>query len=164
MRPTINSIKHIIDVDGELLATGAVSQLNVAVAVPNVDPTTFVPGDVRVGAHVNGLFLSVFIIGASGQEIGGSINWYIAKLHEGQSAPDPNNTGVSKIRNQIFHQEKGLAGSGDGSPMAFKGVIVVPKSFRRMREGDKIVVALALNGVATSNATFCFKAIYKSFY
>ncbi len=164
MRPTINSVKHIIDVDGSLLQTGAVSQLSVAVAVPNVDPTTFKPGDVRVGAKVNGFFLSVFIIGATGAPIGGSINWYIMKLHEGQSAPDPNNTGISKVRNQIFHEEKGLAGSGDGTPMAFKGVIVVPKSMRRMREGDSFVVALALNGVATADASFCFKAIYKSFY
>ncbi len=150
--------------EGELLAVGGVSTNPIAVAVPNVDTATFKPGDIRVGAHINAFFLSIFIIGATGAPIGGSINWYLWKSHEGQTGVTPGLTGTSKIRNQIIHEEKGLAGSGDGTAMAFKGVIVIPKSMRRMREGDSWEIKLALNAVASGDATFCLKAIYKSFF
>ncbi len=161
----VNSIKHIIDSEGQL-AGAVTASVPLVVAVPNVDTTTFKPGDVRVGAKVNGIFLSIFIIGATGAPLNGAINWYIGKQHTSQTLTNeavPGNTGVSKIRNQIFHEEKGLAGSGDGTPMAFKGVIAIPRGMRRMREDDQIVVALNSQD-ATNNATFCVKAIYKSYF
>ncbi len=87
------------------------------------------------------------------------------KQHEGQggSQPDPANAGISKVRNQIIHMEKGLAGSGDGTPMAFKGVIAIPRGMRRMREGDQWNIVLNSKD-ATNDATFCLKAIYKSWF
>ncbi len=159
----INSIKHVIDTEGTLLSTGAASVNTICQAVANVS-STFNPIEVRVGAKVNGFFLSIFIIGATGAPIVGSVNWYIIKLHDGQSAPQPGETGISKVRNQIFHEEKGLAGSGDGTPMAFKGVIAVPRGMRRMREGDQFQILLSLNAIASGDATFCLKAIYKDFF
>ncbi len=158
----MNSIKHVVDVEGAL-SGGGVSANNVVVAVPNVDTTTFKPGDVRVGSKVNGLFVSIFIIGSGGQGLSGSLNWLIIKLHEGQTAPTPGQTGISKVRNQIFHEEKGLAGSADGTPMAFKGVIAVPRGMRRMREGDVIQIRL-VNSDAVNDANFCIKTIYKSWF
>ncbi len=160
----VNSIKHVLDSEGQL-ATGGVSATALAVAVPNVDTTTFKVGDVRVGSTINAFFITVFVIGATGAPLNGSINWFLFKFHEGQggSVPIPGQTGTSKIRNQIIHEEKGLAGSGDGTAMAFKGVIVVPKSMRRMREGDQWQINL--NSLdATNNAQFCIKAIFKSFF
>ncbi len=158
----INSIKHVLDAGGGLTSTSA--DVPLAVAVPNVDTTTFKPGDVRVGSHVNGMFIIVNIIGATGAPVSGPVDWYIAKFHEGQlgSAPTPGNTGVSKIRNQIFHEEKGVPGSGDGTPNVFKGVIAVPRSMRRMREGDSIRIFLKMS--TPDSGTFCVKAIFKSFF
>ncbi len=158
----INSIKHILDSEGDL--SGAGTSFNVlAIGVPNVDQTTFKPGDIRVGGKINGFFISVFIIGASGSGNTGSINWYLIKTRSGQSAPTPGLTGTSKLRSQIIHEEKGLSGSIDGTPMAFKGVIVVPKGMRRMAEEDQWI--LALRGTdAVSDYHFCVKAIYKSFF
>ncbi len=160
----VNSIKHVLDTEGTLDAAGAVSNIPIVVAVPNVDTTTFKPGDVRVGAKVNGIFFSIFVIGQTGTTPVGSINWFIIKLHDGQSAPVPGNTGISKMRNQIFHEEKGLAASGDGTPMVFKGVIAIPRGMRRMREGDTIQVSLRQNPLVGGDATFCLKAIYKSYF
>ncbi len=105
------------------------------------------------------------MIGASGGGLNNSLNWYISKEHTGQAGdfPQPSETGVSALRNQIFHEEKGLAGSADGTPMAFKGVIVIPRGMRRMREGD--VIALHLRNLdVTNDANFCIKAIYKSYF
>ncbi len=161
-RSPINSIKHIIDSSGTV---GQAASTNViAVTVPNLDPTTFKPGDIRIGATINGFFLSVFMIGSTGAPLASASNWYIAKTGEGQfaSLPQPGATGVSKIRNQIIHEEKGVSGSGDGTPMVFKGVIAVPRGMRRMREGDQWSVVLANDAV--ENSTFCVKAIYKSYF
>ncbi len=161
-RHPVNSIKHIIDVEGALTAAG-LSSNPIAVAVPNVDTGTFKPGDIRVGATINAFFLSVFTLGATGGGNTGSINWYLAKLHDGQALPQPDNTGISMIRNQIIHEEKGLAGSADGTPMAFKGVVMVPRGMRRMREGD--TWWLVIKGTdAVTDYNFCLKAIYKSFF
>ncbi len=163
----VNSIKHVIDSEGSILQTGVQSVVTIANAVPNVDSTTFTPGDVRVGSKINGFFISLFLLGSTGAGVGpGSLNWYIIKTHEGQISllPNAGNTGTSKIRNQIFHEEKGLAGSQDGTPMAFKGVIVVPKGMRRMREGDQFHIAIRQPSSATDDAFFCVKAIYKSFF
>ncbi len=162
-RRPINSIKHIIDSFGNL--SGAAPSVNdIVVAVPNVDPAVFNPLNVRVGATVNAFFLSVFVIGATGAPLNGPIDWYLIKTHTSQtSLPPAGGTGTSSLRNQIIHEEKGLAGSGDGTPMAFKGVIVIPRGMRRMREGDKWTILIKSED-ATSDGQFCIKAIYKSFY
>ncbi len=163
MRAPITSIKHVVDTEGTLLATGAPSTVDLVNAT-TVRSDVFNPVEVTFGSKVNAIFLSIFIIGQSGAGIIGSINWFIIKTHDGQTViPTPGNTGISSMRNQIFHEEKGLAGSADGTPMAFKGVIMLPRGMRRIREGDKVSVSLALNAVATGDATFCLKAIYKSF-
>ncbi len=159
----VNSIKHIIDTEAALTGNMASNSV-IAIAVPNVDTTTFKPGDIRVGATINGFFLSVFIIGATGAPVNGSANWLLVKLHTDQLTPQAGNTGVSKIRNQIIHEEKGLVGSGDGTAMAFKGVIAVPKSMRRMREGDSWVLSVRMVNQGTDDAQTCVKAIYKSYF
>ncbi len=162
MRP-VNSIKHILDVEGAL--TGGIGSTSlICTAVPNVDTAVFQPGDVRVGSTVNGFFLSVFIIGATGAPVNGSANWYIAKRHSGQTLPAAGATGTSDVRNQIIHEEKGLIGSGDGTAMAFKGVIKVPKGIRRMREGDAWAISIRMPSQGADDAQFCIKAIYKSYF
>ncbi len=160
----VNSLKHIIDAEGTLLATGAASTVPLVTGVPNIDPAVFDPSKARVGSVINAFFITVFVIGASGANIGGSINWYLWKQRSTQDpGPIPDAVGTSNLRNQVIHQEKGLAGSGDGTPMAFKGVIVVPRGMRRMREGDEWQIKLNLNAVAATDASFCVRAIFKSF-
>ncbi len=162
-RRPVNSIKHIIDSEGVL--TGGLGSANtIATAVPNVDTVNFNPGDIRVGGTINGFFLSIFIIGATGAPVNGAFDWFLMKLHDQQTAPVPGNTGVSKLRNQIIHEEKGLVGSGDGTPMVFKGVIAVPKGMRRMREGDSWIITLRNTQQGSDDGQFCLKAIYKSYF
>ncbi len=162
-RSPINSIKHIVDSEATL--TGGIGSLNpIAVAVPNVDTSVFKPGDIRVGGTVNGFFLSIFVIGSTGSPVNGAIDWFLIKLHDQQISPSPGQTGVSMIRNQIIHEEKGLVGSGDGTAMVFKGVVAVPKGMRRMREGDQWVISIRATNQGADDAQFCLKAIYKSYF
>ncbi len=159
----VNRIKHIVDNQGGL-SGGIVSVIPIVVTV-NQDSPVFNPAEVKLASTVNAFFVSVFVIGATGAPLNGAIDWYIYKRRGGQSNadfPDPGNTGTSNVRNQIIHEEKGLAGSGDGTAMAFKGVIVIPRGMRRMREGDEWFMKLKSTD-ATSDAQFCTKYIFNSF-
>ncbi len=158
----INSVKHIIDSEGALSA-GATS-MNVIADTVNVPSDPFNPVEVKLGAKVNAFFISVFAIGATGTGQTGSINWLLWKRKAGQSAnPNPASAGTSILRSQIIHQEKGLAGSADGTPMAFKGVIVIPRGMRRMAAEDSWELHLS-NTDTTNDVNFCVRAIYKSFF
>ncbi len=164
MGTQIHSIKHVIDTEGTLVAATDVNvQLATAVTTRS-EP--FNPVEIEVGETVNAFYISIFIIGQTGAPVNAAQNWYIAKLRGGQGItaafPNPGNTGPSDVRNQIFHEEKGLVGSGDGTAMAFKGVIVVPRGMRRVREGDEFFIKLR-NNDATDVSVFCLKSIYKSF-
>ncbi len=166
MGTQIHSIKHVVDTSGAL--SGAGVSTSVLAKVVDARSTPFDPSECVVSETVNGFFISIFVIGATGAPLNGPIDWYIAKARSSQAPPPggdfptPGATGGSDLRNQIFHEEKGLAGSGDGTPMVFKGVIVVPRSMRRMRSGDQFFVSLRSADI-TNDATFCVKGIYKSF-
>ncbi len=164
MGTQIHSIKHVEDTEGELTGGNSVVIPLTVVAPARDDP--FVPGQIVVGETVNAFYITLFVIGATGAPLNGAIDWYIGKLRSGQNNvtdfPTPNAVGPSSVRNQIFHQEKGLAGSGDGTAMAFKGVIVLPRGMRRQRSGDEIFIKLR-SGDIVNNATFCLQAIFKSF-
>ncbi len=158
-RPILHSIKHILDTEGELIQNTPAT-IDVATTVVN-ESATFTPGEVLLGSKVFGIFITIFIIGSTGAPVGASQNWLLGKLMSGQTGlPAPSNVGVSPIRNQIYHQEKGLVGSGDGTAMAFKGVIKIPRGQQTMREGQKIQVRI--ENLDATNTAFCFRAIYKS--
>ncbi len=156
----IQRVKHVIDTEG--VATAIRSDSPLAIVV-NAKQTPTVLTETLVGSTINAFFISVFLIGTTGIGVSGFINWYIAKLRGGQAVsdlPNPGETGGSDLRNQIFHEEKGLSGSADGTPMVFKGVIAVPKIYRRMRSGDSFHIIIRS---PTSDVNFCVKAIYNEF-
>ncbi len=160
----INRLKHVVDVEGAL--SGGVNSISTIANAVNERGASFNPSQVLVGSTINAFYITLFVIGATGAPLNGAIQWYIAKQRIGQNNitdfPDPDNVGVSDIRNQIFHQEKGLAGSGDGTAMVFKGVIVVPKIYRRQRAGDQFFIKLNSNDVG-NDAQFCIQVHYNEF-
>ncbi len=163
MRP-IRRIKHVVDSSGVLTVTVS-STILASTVVTRTTP--FSPVENEVGETINGMYISFYAIGSTGAPIDGPIDWFIAKARAGQTIgaggefPDPGDTGQSALRNQIFHEEKGLSGSGDGTPMVFKGVIAIPQGMRRMRESDRIFIQAKATGADTLN--FCIKSIYKSY-
>ncbi len=160
----IQRVKHVVDSEGTTSTVASITSLASIVVQRAVG--AFVPTEVVLGNTVNALFITVFAIGSTGAPIDGSVNWYIAKRRAGQDSltdfPEPGNTGISQVRNQIFHEEKGVPGSGDGTPMVFKGVIAIPKGMRRFREGDSLFIKIS-NTQAGGDSTFCIKAIYNEF-
>ncbi len=158
-----SSVKHVVDSEGTAVS-GTNSQTPIGTVI-TTRSAVFNPVELITGEHVYGFFLSIFLIGTTGAPVNGAANWYIAKRRDGQEIigdfPAPGSTGASKVRNQIFHEEKGLIGSGDGTAMAFKGVVKVPKGMQRCREGDEFFIRIRMTG--TDDSQFCIKAIYKSF-
>ncbi len=159
----IHSVKHVVDSNGAL--TGTIQSFSVVGNAVVVRNAVFNPTEIVVGETINAFFIELFILGATGSTPTQPQEWYIAKIRGGQTTADlpaANEVGTSELRNQIFHMEKGLTASGDGTPMVFKGVIVVPRSMRRTREGDQFVIGIR-NLDATVDSNFCILTIYKSF-
>jgi len=155
LRP-INSVKNVVDSEGAILAaTTSTSDLVIGVRTL---ATTINPIQVPVGAVVNSIFLSVYILGSGGSD-SEIINWYIAKNpNNSLTLPAPGATGASANRRWILHEEKGIYATQDGTPMVFKGVIRIPPKMRRIGDGDRISV-LIRSTLGVPN--FCIKAIYK---
>ncbi len=156
-----------------ILAAGTNTVIdNLSVAVEN--PLLSAADNVERGCTINGMFLSIFFY-TEGGEVANEVplvDWYIIKDQGGNMAvtfdsthlPTPGNQGVANNKRFIFHSEKGLAGGGDASltgvPMVFKGVIAIPKGFRKHNMDDIIKVCARAN-FATK---FCIQAIYKWYH
>ncbi len=136
-------------------------------------PTLAATNSVARGATVNGVFLSIFIY-SEGGEVANEVplaDWYIIKNPGGNfttfsatGLPTPGATGSFDNKRFIFHTEKGLTGGGDASltgvPMVFKGVIALPRGFRKMNANDSVQICIRTNFAAK----VCVQAIYKWFH
>ncbi len=154
----VNSVKNVINSQGALVAATP-STTDLVIGVRTL-ATSINPVQVPVGAVVNGIYLSVYILGESGAS-SGVVNWFIWKNpSNGLTPPDPTNTGVSDQRRFILHEEKGIFATQDGTPMVFKGVIRIPPRMRRIGDQDRIQVVIQTEN---DTAEFCIQAIYKWF-
>ncbi len=139
---------------------GTESTTTFALAVRELS-VPIVPNEIPIGAKIGAVFVSIFVLGSTGSG-SGLIDWYLWKNKRQASGvgtrPTPGNTGVNKFRSWILHEEKGLAATQDGTPMVFKGVIKIPRSFQRMGEDDAFDIVLLAPG---ADLEFCVKVIYK---
>ncbi len=167
----VNSKKHIVETSTVIAAVTNTVLINV---IDGVDTYQLSDADgVPTGSKVNGIFFSIFII-SEGGEIATEVplaDWYIihnpgnafAQTFDANNLPTPGATGTHKNKRFIIHTEKGLTGGGDASlagiPMVFKGVITIPRKWRRIGEDDKLLVAIRTNFASK----VCAQAIYKHF-
>ncbi len=161
LRP-VHSIKHVIDIQGGLVAgTQAVNDVISTVDAPVIANVT----ECETGSRVNALFLNIQVA-ASGTAALANVYMMIYKnpgnnIAVGQ-VPSANAVGSSDFKKQVFHQEMIMTEKNTTaiSRTLFKGVIMIPKLYRRMAPNDKIIIALFAPGVTFD---FCFQAIYKEF-
>ena len=168
----IVSTKNVVETSG-IIAAGTNTVIdNLSVAV---ESTTLAATDsVERGSTINGMFISIFFY-TEGGEVTNEVplvDWYIIKDQGGNMAvtfdsthlPTPGAQGSFNNKRFIFHTEKGLAGGGDASlagvPMVFKGVIAIPKGYRKQNMDDIIKICARTN-FATK---FCVQAIYKWYH
>ncbi len=167
LRP-VQSLKHIVETNGNVTAALA-STTDVIVTVDA--PASATTNQVKIGSTVNAIYLRVEVVGAT--SAGGVDNIYMAVYHNvagSLSAPALDTLGASDRRNQVLHQEmimltpRNLSTEPGFPRTLFKGVVRIPRGFRRNAVEDKLQVILQhRSGEVTQVTKFCIECIYKEF-
>ncbi len=132
------------------------------------NPTLGTPIECAIGSTINSIFITVEGVG---QEAGAgktpNFYFFIAK-NPGSNLTFPNGNAVGANDNKRFviHQEmvmlQALA-SDEGVPRnIFKGVIKIPKVYRRQGPGDQLIAAFFIPSTGVS-VTSCLQCHYKEF-
>ncbi len=154
----INTLKHIVDRQGGLVATTQVEEILVSA----VDNPTFVtnPQEISNTSNVTHVFLNVQVA-ATGTAALANVYMFVAKNPAGDLVfPDANAVGKSDLRKHVLHQEMIMTEKNTTAipRTLFKGVIKIPRGKQRFGLGDKLIVALLAPGV---NFDYCVQCIYK---
>lgn len=158
LRP-VQSIKHIVDVQGGLLVnTTVVNTLVNVVDTPSVGTTN----GVLAGSSVNSIFLNVQVAATSTAALA---NVYMAvyKNPGGNIATvDPQIVGGNDNKRYVIHQEMLMTEKNTTAipRTLFKGVIRLPRGMKRFTYGDKLEITLKSPGTTYD---FCYQTIYKEF-
>jgi len=158
-RPIVSN-KEIVDIVTVLVPAGVTTTNSIATQINDYVGTV---GTMPLGAKILGFYLEVSYNLA--QVIVGRADWFLAKAESGRANgdfPTPGATGGHELRKRIYHERKGILDGGTTSNaggQTAKSVefIKIPRGVQRMGEGDRWIVRTS----ASTNHSFCFKAIYK---
>ncbi len=156
----VNRTKHVIDVQ---TAVAVNTQIVNPVAVAVNSPTLASPHEVELGSTINGIYLTVEAVASeSSTTATPNVYMYVAKNPGNNlTLPNPNAVGVDDNKRFIIHQEMVMINAVDGGVPRniFKGVVVIPKGYRRMGPNDRITVTLF-----TPSTGVAFNACWQSHY
>lgn len=155
----VHSIKHVVDKQGTVTAgTPAVEVIQDTVDAPVLAQTD----ECETGSVVNSFYLDVEVNLTARS---GLPNIYMIVMKDpggAQPQPGANAVGAFDQKALIIHQEMVMMEqSASSNPRTlFKGVIRVPKIYRRMRPQDRILIIILGPGVTLQ---YCIQAIYKEY-
>ncbi len=158
IRP-VNRIKHVYDEQGGIAAAGALlTDIIKATDTPVIGNTE----EVQTGSKINGIFLIVEVNPTSS---GALPNVYFALVKNpggNITPPNANAVGSSDNKRFVIHQEMVmLQQQTNGNPRTvFKGVIALPRGYRRFGPNDLLQIKMNSPGVAIN---YCIQAHYKEF-
>ncbi len=162
LRP-VNRIKHVVDsqfgVVGGTPARVDVIEANDAPVIANTN-------EVQTGSKVNGIFLIVEVTMTSGVVLANAY-MLVAKRPGGNiTVPDANVVGASDNKRFVIHQEMVMMQKFDADVSAnprtlFKGVVVIPKGYRRFGPND--VLEVQVFTPTGQNMDACVQCHYKEF-
>ncbi len=158
LRP-VNRIKHVVDKQSALVAgTTEYTALIKSVASPVLANTE----EVEVGATVNGIFLSVEIVATSSAVLPNAYLIVYKNPGGNLTAIVPNVVGSDDDKRFVIHQEMVMLQkqSGSNPRTLFKGVIVIPRGYKRFGPNDTLLIGLLTPGVT---ADYCLQCHYKEF-
>ncbi len=169
MTAPVRSIKHVVDSTSAVIgaATVTVDLINTV-----DDPSRASSNNVANGSRVNAVFLrveAVHVVDGTGVE-----NLYMIVFKNPSNAftpPAVDGVGVSDVRRFVIHQEMIMTGTNGSTAGAaniprtmFKGVIMIPKHFRRNGIDDSLELIIGHRAGATVQRTdICVQCIYKEF-
>ncbi len=158
LRP-INRIKHVTDIQAAANA-GTTTDTNLINTVDS--PTISSVNQVAKGSTINGIFISCEVYGTSSAALS-NCYFMVAKNPGGNlTLPAPNVVGANDNKRYVLHQEMiMLQKVTNSNPRTlFKGVVVIPRGYRRFSSGDLLTVRILAPGV---NIEFCMQSHYKEF-
>ena len=155
----VNRIKHVFDEQGGIVLNNTQT---VILADTTDTPTIAATNSVETGSIINGFFLIVECYATTAAALA---NVYMALFkNPGNNLgnPTPNNVGASDAKRFVIHQEMAmLEQSVNGNPRTlFKGVIAVPRGYRRNGPDDRWSLLILAPGVDIS---YCVQCHYKEF-
>ncbi len=159
LRP-VHRIKHVIDKQFAT-ALGVVNDTNLILAVDA--PVLANAEEVETGSTVNGIFLVVEAVNTG--TTGVLANAYmIVYKNPGGNIPNiaPNLVGVDDDKRYVIHQEMVMLQMVDNSNprTLFKGVIVIPRGYKRFGPNDELRLRIFSPGVEIN---VCLQCHYKEF-
>jgi len=158
LRP-VNSIKHIVDQQGGLV----IGTRQTVVLVKAVDaPVLANANEVETSSIVNSMFLKVECYATSTAALANCYMYVAKNPGANLNTVNGNVVGSSDIKKFVIHQEMVmLEKNTTGLPrILFKGVIKLPRGYRRMGTKDEVQLLLYSPGVTVD---FCVEAIYKEY-
>ncbi len=138
------------------------TQNSFKVIVANDAPTLSAQAQVQTGSTVNGIFLNIEANATSSAALA---NMYIAVIKNpggNLTLPQANQIGTNDNKRFVIHQEMIMFQQQTNSNprTLFKGVIVIPRGYRRMAPNDELTILLLAPGV---NVNYCIQCHYKEF-
>jgi len=158
LRP-VHRIKHVIDVQ---FATTAGLQVNHDLILASDTPDLATTTEVETGSTVNGIYLVVEVIATSSAALSNAYMIVIKNPGGNLTEPAPNAVGSSDNKRFVIHQEMVMLQKQDGSNprTLFKGVIAIPRGYRRFAPNDVLRCRFVTPGVT---ADWCLQCHYKEF-
>ncbi len=158
LRP-VHSIKHVIDQQNSTIVG---SSIGLSVIQAKDLPTLAQEQEVQTGSRINSIFLNVQAVPTSS---GALSNFYLIVWKDpggNLSQPTPNTVGANDNKKFVIHQEMVmLERQTNGNPrVVFKGVISIPKIYRRFGPNDELTVTVLTPGIT---ADYCTQCIYKEY-
>ncbi len=142
------------------IAAGATETSNLILTSDTPDLAT--TNEVETGSTVNAIFLVVEVVATSAAALS-NVYMHIMKNPGGNiTAPAPNAVGVSDNKRFVIHQEMAMLQKQAGSNprTLFKGVIVIPRGYRRNAPNDILSISILAPGVTLD---YCVQCHYKEF-
>lgn len=158
LRP-VNRIKHVVDKQaGVSLGTNNTTFLADAKDAPVLGN----PAEVQTGCTINGIFLVVEVYARTASALANVYMTVVKNPGGNITLPTPNTVGTSDDKRYVIHQEMVMLNRQiDGNPRTlFKGVIVLPRGYRRFGPGDQLTLQIRPPGV---DIDLCIQCHYKEF-
>ncbi len=158
LRP-VNRIKHVHDRQYAQIVGNTTTQ-QIAISTQNPDP--LISEQVEVGCTINGFFI-ILEANATSSAALANFYMYLAKNPGANlSLPAANVVGADDNKRFVIHQEMVMFQQQTNSNprTVFKGVIAVPKAYRRMGPNDRWDLVTTSPGVSVN---VCLQVHYKEF-
>ncbi len=156
LRP-VNSIKHVVDIQGGQVAGTRTDNI----LIETVDaPVLANATNVETASRVNSIYLKVEAYATSTAALANFYMMILKSPANDIATFDPNVVGVSQKKKYVIHQEMVMMEKNTtGNPRTvFAGVISIPKLYRRNGLLDRLYCVILTPGVSSD---FCIQCIYK---